>query len=213
MFKVHISHCRPYWLWHTAGISSVQIIVDFPLERGRANCSVTPISVGGNINSPAGCLLHIPGWDWEESIAPRSAWYFLSSCHGAFSHQHPINRSPTQGEDQSRHRPSLYLYEINVGEYSDLRLWCFFLQMYITSVLWSDQSDVVVYRSFNDFREMHVSIKNCTIFSQSQFLNYFNDICFIYCRNNWRRRFHLEVNWINLARSYLNFKVGESCSV
>lgn len=41
--------------------------------------------------------------------------------------------------------------------------------MYITSVLWSDQSDVVVYRSFNDFREMHKQLKKT--FSSGSKLN------------------------------------------
>lgn len=34
----------------------------------------------------------------------------------------------------------------------------FIFQMYMTSVLWSDQNDIVVYRSFRDFKKMHVSI-------------------------------------------------------
>lgn len=29
--------------------------------------------------------------------------------------------------------------------------------MYMTSVLWSDNSEIVVYRSFQDFKKMHVS--------------------------------------------------------
>ena len=33
----------------------------------------------------------------------------------------------------------------------------FFIQTYITSVLWSDQNEIVVYRSFLDFKKMHVS--------------------------------------------------------
>lgn len=37
------------------------------------------------------------------------------------------------------------------------------LQMYITSVLWSDQNDIVVYRSFEEFKKMHVSIKGHVI--------------------------------------------------
>ncbi|XP_014889129.1 NADPH oxidase organizer 1a isoform X2 [Poecilia latipinna] len=32
-------------------------------------------------------------------------------------------------------------------------------KMYITSVLWSDQNEIVVYRSFEDFREMHKQLK------------------------------------------------------
>lgn len=30
-------------------------------------------------------------------------------------------------------------------------------QMYITSVLWSDHNEIVVYRTFQDFKKMHVS--------------------------------------------------------
>jgi hypothetical protein len=33
----------------------------------------------------------------------------------------------------------------------------FFIQNYITSVLWSDQNEIVVYRGFLDFKKMHVS--------------------------------------------------------
>lgn len=29
--------------------------------------------------------------------------------------------------------------------------------MYMTSVLWSDQNDIVIYRSFREFKKMHVS--------------------------------------------------------
>lgn len=32
------------------------------------------------------------------------------------------------------------------------------IQMFMTSVLWSDQNDIVVYRTFRDFKEMHVSM-------------------------------------------------------
>uniref|UniRef100_A0A3B5LR90 NADPH oxidase organizer 1a n=1 Tax=Xiphophorus couchianus TaxID=32473 RepID=A0A3B5LR90_9TELE len=32
-------------------------------------------------------------------------------------------------------------------------------KMYITSVLWSDQNEIVVYRSFEDFKEMHKQLK------------------------------------------------------
>lgn len=31
------------------------------------------------------------------------------------------------------------------------------LQMYMTSVLWSDHDEVVVYRTFQEFKKMHVS--------------------------------------------------------
>ena len=31
--------------------------------------------------------------------------------------------------------------------------------MYMTSVLWSDQSDIVVYRTNREFKKMHVSIQ------------------------------------------------------
>lgn len=31
------------------------------------------------------------------------------------------------------------------------------LQMYMTSVLWSDHNEVVVYRTFQEFKKMHVS--------------------------------------------------------
>ncbi|CAF87705.1 unnamed protein product [Tetraodon nigroviridis] len=34
------------------------------------------------------------------------------------------------------------------------------LQMYMTSVLWSDHNEIVVYRTFQDFRKMHVSGAN-----------------------------------------------------
>lgn len=29
--------------------------------------------------------------------------------------------------------------------------------MYMVSVLWSDQNDIVVYRTFRDFQKLHVS--------------------------------------------------------
>ncbi|XP_050929671.1 NADPH oxidase organizer 1a [Lates calcarifer] len=32
-------------------------------------------------------------------------------------------------------------------------------KMYMTSVLWSDQSDIVVYRAFQDFKKMHKQMK------------------------------------------------------
>lgn len=31
--------------------------------------------------------------------------------------------------------------------------------MFMTSVLWSDESEVIVYRSLLDFKEFHVSLK------------------------------------------------------
>ncbi|KAI3359887.1 hypothetical protein L3Q82_014237, partial [Scortum barcoo] len=33
-------------------------------------------------------------------------------------------------------------------------------KMYMTSVLWSDQNDIVVYRTFGDFKKMHKQLKN-----------------------------------------------------
>lgn len=33
----------------------------------------------------------------------------------------------------------------------------FLQQMYMTSVLWSDHSEILVYRTFQDFKKMHVS--------------------------------------------------------
>lgn len=34
----------------------------------------------------------------------------------------------------------------------------FLFQMYMTSVLWSDQNDIVVYRTLRDFKKVHVSM-------------------------------------------------------
>lgn len=34
-----------------------------------------------------------------------------------------------------------------------------FSQMFITSVLWSDQDDIIVYRTLKEFQKLHVSIK------------------------------------------------------
>lgn len=31
--------------------------------------------------------------------------------------------------------------------------------MFITSVLWSDQDDIIVYRTLKEFQKLHVSIK------------------------------------------------------
>uniref|UniRef100_A0A8C9ZT16 NADPH oxidase organizer 1a n=1 Tax=Sander lucioperca TaxID=283035 RepID=A0A8C9ZT16_SANLU len=37
---------------------------------------------------------------------------------------------------------------------------------FMTSVLWSDQNDIVVYRTFRDFKKFHVSINCCSSFEQ-----------------------------------------------
>ncbi|MEQ2209069.1 hypothetical protein XENOCAPTIV_023690, partial [Xenoophorus captivus] len=41
------------------------------------------------------------------------------------------------------------------GDFRLLLISHIFLQMYITSVLWSDRNEIVVYRGFDDFRELH----------------------------------------------------------
>ncbi|MED6274442.1 hypothetical protein CHARACLAT_016374 [Characodon lateralis] len=43
------------------------------------------------------------------------------------------------------------------------------IKMYITSVLWSDQNEIVVYRGFDDFREMHKQLKK--MFSSGSKIN------------------------------------------
>lgn len=34
----------------------------------------------------------------------------------------------------------------------------FSFQMFMTSVLWSDQNDIAIYRKLEDFKKMHVSM-------------------------------------------------------
>lgn len=38
-------------------------------------------------------------------------------------------------------------------------------QMFMLSVLWSDQNEIIIYRSFQDFKEFHVRNKNIYISS------------------------------------------------
>lgn len=57
----------------------------------------------------------------------------------------------------------------------------------MTSVLWSDQNDIVVYRTFGDFKKMHVSIKPCGSFSacvRRWLLVFNNSSVLLYYRNN-----------------------------
>lgn len=36
--------------------------------------------------------------------------------------------------------------------------------MFMLSVLWSDQNEIIIYRSFQDFKEFHVRNKNIYIY-------------------------------------------------
>lgn len=42
--------------------------------------------------------------------------------------------------------------------------------MFMLSVLWSDQNEIIIYRSFQDFKEFHVRNKNIYIYISSSVL-------------------------------------------
>lgn len=78
------------------------------------------------------------------------------------SSQCPDGRSAAQGQEQSKRRRTHCTYRLNVFSspsphlcIGNNRLLLF--QMYVVSVLWSDQNDIVIYRTLRDFKKMHVS--------------------------------------------------------
>lgn len=115
-----------FLILHQAVFEALQefYFVDFPLKRDSVSCPATPPVGGGNINSPAGRLLHIPKWDqvsyssYLHSVSCLSIHPSSRHAVWALSYQHPFNRSSTQGEDQSKEKLSFYIYEITVKDIS-----------------------------------------------------------------------------------------------
>lgn len=77
----------------------------------------------------------------------------------------------------------------------------------MTSVLWSDESEVIVYRSLLDFKEFHVSLKLNLYFNKENkkvIIHLYQRMCwqfviqnhypyFYFNRGNWRRGFPLRI--------------------
>lgn len=50
-----------------------------------------------------------------------------------------------------------FFYSLPILHLSTGKIRLLLFQLYVVSVLWSDQNDIVIYRTLRDFKKMHVS--------------------------------------------------------